>query len=297
MACRLEGDTPSVSFHNTTAADGEENHSENGFSYFDVMMIGRTGLGKSTVGNKLLGIDPESNKVVKAGEIIKMCDIVNDQKPYFEVGSGPNSETKQCKLLSNETKKNRVLDTRGFADTEMTQRYGVIQGNLQSFRWILQTQRAHDLRFSRVIYFVPQRGPLEKADGTLQEEIKVMYNFFDKQIFDVMVIVVTNNKRDSHQRAGFSDEDIAATKEVFMSAFRAVTKTHLPKCPPVVYVAFNEGHKEVMDKIVGADVISDAELLCFSPEYPKVRSCDDDKNIPLVSEITNLSIEEKQEIF
>ena len=295
MACRVKEGEPSVSY--TTAAEDEENHSEDHFSYFDVMMIGRTGQGKSTVGNKLLGIDPESGKAVNAGEIIRLCDIVNDQKPYFEVGRGPDSETKQCKLLANESKRNRVLDTRGFADTEMTQRYGVIQGNLQSFRWILQAQRAHDLRFSRVIYFVHHRGPLERADGTLQEEIKVMYNFFDKQIFDVMVIVVTNHRSESYQRAGFSDDDRDMTEKAFMTAFHAVTKTHLPKCPPVVYVPFNEGHKEVMDKIVGADVISDAEMLCFSPEYPKVRSCSDNEDVPLVSAITDLSIEEKMEIF
>ena len=286
-----------VSFNTTTAAEGEVEENEDDFSYFDVMMIGRTGLGKSTVGNKLLGIDPMTGMVVDAKDVIKLCDIENDQKPYFEVGIGVDSKTRKCKLLSNETKKNRVLDTQGFADSELTQTYGVVQGNLQSFRWILQAQRAHDLRFARVVYFIPHRGPLERADGTLQEEIKVMFNFFDKQIFDVMVIVVTNNSGDRYQSVGFSEDDVTVTEKGFMSAFRAVTKTDLPKCPPVVYIPFKEGHKEVMEKIVGADVISDAEMLCFSPEYPKVRSCNDDKNIPLVSAIADLSIEEKQEIF
>ena len=69
----------------------------------------------------------------------------------------------------------------------------MIKGNLQGFRWILQAQRAHDLRFSRVIYFFPIRGPPERADGHLQEEIKVMHGFFGQKIFDLMVVVVTNN--------------------------------------------------------------------------------------------------------
>ena len=144
--------------------DEEEEDSD----YFDVMMIGRTGIGKSTVGNKLLDIDPETSSLsgaYRVGEditnMIKKWDFEQDQKPYFEAGDGRETITKRCKVLSNEKTKDRVLDTRGFADTDTTQRDGVVEGNLQSFRWILQAQKAHDLRFSRVVYFLPNRGPPE----------------------------------------------------------------------------------------------------------------------------------------
>ena len=244
-------------------------------SYFDVMMIGRTGFGKSTVGNKLLGIDSENKSLLgvnQMGEdittVIKQWDIESDKKPFFETGEGRESVTKKCKLLSNEKSKNRVLDTRGFADTENTRKYGVIKGNLQSFRWILQAQRAYDLRFSRVLYFFPNRGPPERSDGTLQEEIKVMHGFFGQQIFDVMVIIVTNNKRDHYQQAGFSEEDIAETKEVFQLAFKEIIEpdTQLIGCPPVIYILFDEDHKMISDAVVGAGVIPDR---VFFPRIPK----------------------------
>ena len=256
------------------AASDDEDEEES--SYFDVMMIGKTGSGKSTVGNRLLDIDPETKTLMGAyrvGEGIN--DVIKrwggggdeDDKPYFEVGDGGESVTKKCKVLSNEKNKDRVLDTRGFADTEITQKDGVINGNLQSFRWILQAQTQHNLRFSRVLYFLPNRGPPERADGTLQEEIDVMYTFFGQQIFAVMAVVVTNNKRDRYQQAGFSDEDFADTKEVFKHAFKQATGLNLPKYPPVIYIPFDE---DPYNGVISADVISDAQRLFFLPE-------DDDK--------------------
>ena len=271
-------------------------------SYYDIMMIAQTGFGKSTVGNKLLGIDPETKSLLEAhqmGEdsVIRQWDFDGDEKPYFETGDGSESVTKKCKLLSNEKTMNRVLDTRGFTDTESTRQYGAIKGNLQNFRWILQAQKTYDLRFSRVLYFLPNRGPPERSDGHLQEEISVMYSFFGQKIFDVMVIIATNNKRDRYQQVGFSEEDIAETKEVFKFAFQGITGVELLKCPPVIYVPFNENHEELMEKIIGADVISDAEMLCFSPEFPKVHNFDSEQGeeVPLVK--IDMPHKEKRESF
>ena len=96
-----------------------------------------------------------------------------------------------------------------------------------------------------------------------------MYSFFGQQIFDVMVIVATNNKRDHFQQAGFTQEDFAQAREVFMSAFHKVTAgIDLPKCPPVIYTPFNEAPYRVMDKILSAEVVSDAKTLYFCPEEP-----------------------------
>ena len=243
--------------------------------YYDVLVIGRTGQGKSTLANKFIGVDPETRSLFiepERGEgivkdVIRRWDCNENDEPYFETGNGIESVTHRCKVLSNEIDKNRLLDTVGFADFELTAKYGVVQGNIQSFRRILQVQRQCELRFSRVVYFFPARGPPRRADGTLLEEIKVMYDYFDTKIFDIMVVVATNDERG--QGLEFTQEDLNRAEEVFITAFEKISQSRLPKCPPVIYLPLNATPKEVSDKVVGAPVISDADTLCYSPEFPR----------------------------
>ena len=240
-------------------------------SYHDVLVIGRTGQGKSTVANILLGIDPNTKTLLVEGygeDVIKEWGFNPDGKLYFEIGTRPGSVTDKCKVLSNERSKDRILDTRGLADSRATAKYGVVQGNIQSFRWVLQAQKELNICFSRVLYFLPNRGPLEKADGYLQEEIEVMYNFFGQRIFDIMVIALTQNKDERYQKLGFSQEEVKAAEETFLAAFHAITGCNLPQSPPAVYIPVNVDQKTTSDIIVGASVISDAEKLTFSPEFP-----------------------------
>ena len=260
-------------------AQGAPDNENDEPSYYDVMMIGRTGRGKSTVANKLIGVDPDKKSLLEydpetgegINDVIRRWECNEDDEPFFETGDGIESVTKCCKVLSNEISMNRVLDTIGFADAELTRKYGVIQSNIQSFRRILQVQRQCELRFSRVVYFFPNRGPAERADGTLQEEIKIMHSYFGKKIFNIMVIVTTNDKDERYQDLGFRPKDIENTKKVFMAAFEKISQERLNPCPPVIYVPFNATHKVISDSIVGALVISDAEKLVFSPEFPIAR--------------------------
>ena len=41
----------------------------------------------------------------------------------------------------------------------------------------------------RLVYFLPDRGPMEKADAVFQEELKVMHFFYGPAIFECMVVV------------------------------------------------------------------------------------------------------------
>ena len=266
MTARLSGQVEVMP--NNTSEDED-------FSYFDILVIGNTGMGKSTLANKLVGIDPDTKELFEAvpkrereASAIKRWDVEGDANLYFETGDGTDSVTKACKVLSNENTMNRVLDAPGFTDVDLAYSYGVARGNKQCLRWVLQNQRQHDLRFSRVVYFMPQRGIPERVQGTFQEEIKVLHDYFGEKIFDIMVIAVTNHKREHYQEMAFTEDDLRQTMEVFFAAFKRITGAVLPKCPPIIYLPFGEEYQSVLNRITGADVISDAETLDFSPEFP-----------------------------
>ena len=58
-------------------------------------------------------------------------------------------------------------------------------------RWVMRAQIQFQLKVRRIVYFLPGRGPLEKA--VIQEELRVLYHYFGKDIFDCMVVAATNS--------------------------------------------------------------------------------------------------------
>ena len=140
--------------------------------------------------------------------------------------------TKVCKVFSNEKTKIRVLDVPGFynqhsitATTLSSAHKDILRENLTTMCQILQIQLAQNMYFYRVSYFLPIRGPLERANAMLQAELKLLVHYFGLTFLKTVVLVATVRKRFS-ESSDKSDEDIfdederKQTLDVFSVALR-----------------------------------------------------------------------------
>ena len=210
--------------------------------YFDVMVIGKTGQGKSTTTDKLL-VASTSDQRCKFDSADFSLWCMNEREdeyeslktrfknlsfystsefksPHEEINSFHASDmlimssTKGCEAFSNDKTKIRVLDVPGFHDkdsiaasseTLVSAQNDVLGQNLTIMRRILQIQTAENMCFQRVLYFLPSRGPLERVDASLQVELKLLAHYFGLTILKSLVIVVTIRKRYSED-SSMSDE-------------------------------------------------------------------------------------------
>lgn len=108
---------------------------------------------------------------------------------YFPVGEGELSATLVPRLISNKKSMIRVLDTPGFAHTGSS--LPVIQANLELIHQIAHLQKAFELHFRYVLYFLPCQGPPQRADRVLKDEIAIMHHYFGESIWRCLVFVMT----------------------------------------------------------------------------------------------------------
>ena len=124
---------------------------------------------------------------------------------------------------------------------------------------LIKLQKQEKWQFHRVLYFLPCRGPLERANTVLKEEIKLIHRFFGNAIFDHMVLVVTFHELNQPPTLNKKGEEVTRKnfEEVWMSAIGGV---HVcPKCP-VLFIGFNEASVDLQHRIETADVVSNEVL-------------------------------------
>ncbi len=289
--------------------------------YYDIMVIGRTGMGKSTTVDKLLianrggqshlqaeHVDP---KVEPSGERMKADDLtmwlisgdieaaekrlknlifcrgLESSHEEVNIIHASSPSTNKCELLSNETTKLRILDVPGFfgedagkatkhshpgqSPTLCSAAQNIVHTDLGIMRNILQIQSAMGMKFKRIVYFLPEKGPLVRASGDLQLELKTMIHYFTESIFDCMVVAATVHasvyKKLREGAEIFDQDDLQNTRKYFQEALRHVLpdKKDLPK-PPIVFLSMLDSCEAMFNKIDSAKVAKPVVELAFQSQ-------------------------------
>ena len=267
--------------------------------YYDIAIVGRTGRGKSSLGNKLLqaklrehitGLNGQADSAAESGNDsrkVMFCDKYEKGGVAKEDNCLPNlrfvtaddddipndkrmiSVTKSCKFIGNENTKVRVLDTCGFFPSPLDEsRMTMDQANLQVFRWMVREQldTNNNMHIKRLLYFFPERGVPQKADGALLEELSLMYKFFGTAVFSHMVVIATQNRE--YQSFSFKQEHCRKVEMIFREGVKMATRGELSECcAPALYIGLNDDPDEILKKIQEARVPNSKFVPAFQDRH------------------------------
>ena len=227
----------------------------------DVLLLGKTGQGKSTTGNKLINADGEDAGKQRTHGDLKVDWPENDETaagkiPSFEAKAGAKSVTNGCRVITNLAEGYRVVDTRGFAPSDVD--VAAFKANLEIIRDVVGVTADVGLKYDRVLYFLPFRDIPERADRYWQDELAVLWHYFGVDVLKNMVLVVTKRARkdeterkeptmkiDDEFGEGAAKEMIEFFEEALKGAIKQREDADVPDCPPVVFLPSNATAEDV----------------------------------------------------
>ncbi len=303
---------------------GEEDLSIKAMGYFDIMILGLTGQGKTTTADKLLIANPDridyaymypssgdgQASVLPATaearyQDLSMWLIPNDQysleristrmknlafyrvlqDPHLEVNASHNNDmsvterTLKCELFSNEKTNVRVLDVPGFFGAMTAEHFqanapaacspitttSVMEDthatHIRSMRSILHTQTIMKMKFNRILYFLPCRGPLSVTSSALQQELQLLVYYFGRDIFDTIVLVatldgVTYDIFPEGIDVTFPEERLDSSRRWFHEALKIFFPEDTPN-PPIIFISLQETCESILEKVKATQVIQE----------------------------------------
>ena len=228
------------------------------------------------LGNLVQSTDPaEHESAVKRLFNIERC--TQQSKPHIEVNEirkvvdklSMYGDTKSCQLLTNNHSKIRALDTPGFFSWE-TDRNIDEDVNFAIVQDIIYVQAIANLRIQRILYFLPQTGPLRRVDQTLLSEIHKLVKFFGLAIFKSMVLIATapvyiSEKSTLVTEDKFPTEELRTTQEYFHEGLKKVFEVREEDIeglvePPIVFIVKTDTCEEILEKVMSVPVESNDEL-------------------------------------
>ena len=137
------------------------------------------------------------------------------KEEHFPVGRGVHSKTTAIRLISNESTMVRVLDTPGFAQSGIRSDIPSRQASLNVIHELISIKNQLGIKFHCILYFLPCRGPPEKADGTLKDEIAMMSQCFtDAGWKNVVFVLTTKPEHECLLSSSLSDGELKNAAEL-----------------------------------------------------------------------------------